>query len=41
MADNVLNKAIEKGDVILAQLTLELIEFEYDKDLFGKLNQII
>ncbi|MDF2892045.1 MAG: hypothetical protein K0R80_2412 [Clostridia bacterium] len=41
MADNALNKAIETGDVELAQITMELIEFEYSKNLFEKLNHII
>lgn len=41
MADNVLNKAIEKGDFTLAQMTIEIIEFEYGKDLFGNLNRLI
>jgi hypothetical protein len=41
MAEVGLNKAIEDGDALLAQMTIELIEFEYGKDLFGKLNKIL
>lgn len=41
MADSALNKAIETGDALLAQMTIELIDFEYGKDLFGKLNRLL
>ncbi|MCD8503248.1 MAG: hypothetical protein LRY71_18325 [Bacillaceae bacterium] len=41
MADRALDKAIETGDAELAGLTLQLIEYEYEKDLFGKMNRVL
>jgi hypothetical protein len=41
MAEKVLSDSIESGDTALAEMSIELIKFEYEKDLFAKINNII